>query len=339
MSSEKPKILIVGASPDGLNLNAQIRSYLARGIEDLLSPEQVRSVPYEYGAEAVETYAPDLIIVFGSCMPDICDYNDLKRAAVSAKAHLAFWLHDDPYEIDYNFRAIETADTIFTNDKWALEFYRFDRVYHLPLAACRHAHYREPAEHAQKKFDLFFAGAGFENRVRLIRDIAGSLAGYRFCVRGSGWPEGLAVCRNELVSNELIADHYARSWMVLNVGRDLDLANERFRLPASTPGPRTFEAAMAGCVQLYFVTGLEIEDYFKSDEEILLFDHADEVPDLVETIACDPERAQSIALAAQKRALRDHTYSARARRILDICIPNWCAEENQRMVHYTSAAQ
>jgi spore maturation protein CgeB len=114
--------------------------------------------------------------------------------------------------------------------------------------------------------------------------------------------------------------------VVLNLGRDFDFGNERYRLPATTPGPRTFEAAMAGCVQLYFVTGLEIEDYFTPDREILLFDHTSEVPHILESILSDPDRALEIARAAQNRALKDHSYTARARSILRACFPEWQIE-------------
>lgn len=329
MSPDTPKILVIGASPDAINLNAHSRSYLARAFEDVLSPDRVKTVPFEYGAEAIASFAPHLVLVFGSCYPDSCDYTAIRRASTSVNAHLAFWLHDDPYEFDYNFRATDTADTIFSNDRFAVQHYRFDRIFHLPLAACPHMHYRNQAKYNQKKFDLLFVGAAFNNRIRLLSDIASCLQGRRLCVRGSGWPEGLAGFQNELVPNEAIADLYARSLAVLNVGRDFDLGNDRYRLPATTPGPRTFEAAMAGCVQLYFATGLEIEDYFEPDKEILLFDSADEVPGLIEDLIQNPKRARTIAKAAQDRAFRDHSFQNRTKIILAMCLPNFHLEEAQ----------
>ena len=83
---------------------------------------------------------------------------------------------------------------------------------------------------------------------------------------------------------------------------------------------------MAGCVQLFFVTGLEIEDYFEPGKEILLFDHADEVPDLMKSIIDGSPRAKTIAAAAQKRALRDHSYAERAKRILRECLPAYLTD-------------
>jgi spore maturation protein CgeB len=317
------KLLISGASPDELNINSQLRNHVARAFEPFLGPGGIRNVPYEYAAETILSFAPDLALIFGSIMPDTCDYTAIERAAQSAGAHLAFWLHDDPYEFDFCFKAIESADTIFTNDRWAAQHYDFPRVFHLPMAACEQTHYRDISKHASKSNDLFFAGVGFDNRIRIMRDLASALKSYRTCIRGSGWPTDLPGCRNLFIPNEALADYYVRSWVVLNLGRDFDLGNERYRLPPTTPGPRTFEAAMAGCVQLYFVTGLEIEDYFAPESEILLFDHASEVPAILDSVLSDPDKALAIGRAAQKRALRDHTYTARARSILKACFPEW----------------
>src|ERR1700682_1716446 len=318
--NQSTRVLIVGASPDEVNVNARLRECVAHAFAEVLSPDRVRNTRLEFGAERVSSFLPHLVLVFGSCLPDVCDYAGLRRAAESIGAHLAFWLHEDPYEFDCQFKATEVADTIFTNDRWSLEHYRRDRVFHLPLGACTNAHYRDVRVQPAKTFDLFFAGVAYPNRIRMFRSLEAILGRYRVCVRGTLWPEDLPLCVNDTIPNSDLPDYYSRSLLVLNLGRDHDLANERYRLPASTPGPRTFEAAMAGCVQLYFVTGLEIEDYFDPGTEILLFDDPRDVPEIIDSLLSDPELALRIAAASQERALRDHTYAVRARRILEICL-------------------
>jgi spore maturation protein CgeB len=320
MPSQSIRVVIVGASPDEININAPQRSFVARAFSDLLGSEHVMNITLEYGPEAVSTFGPDLVLVFGSCLPDVCDYGALKRATDHVGAHLAFWLHDDPYEFDCGFKAADVAQTIFSNDRWSVEHYRGGRVFHLPLAACPHEHYKDLTSHPIKKFDLFFAGAAFPNRIRMFRSLEAVLSRYQCCVCGSMWPDDLPMCVNEWIPNSDLSAYFARSLAVLNLGRDFDLANERFRLAATTPGPRTFEAAMAGCVQCYFVTGLEIEDYFEPDKEILLFDDPREIPEIIDSLLSDPERALDIAGASQRRALRDHTYQMRARKILEVCL-------------------
>ncbi|MBU9318159.1 glycosyltransferase [Burkholderia multivorans] len=112
---------------------------------------------------------------------------------------------------------------------------------------------------------------------------------------------------------------HAASLATLNVGRRHDLANERFKLDASTPGPRTFEAAASGTVQCMFIEGLEIDDYYSEQlGEILLFDSPTELRQHIEMLKDDPKRAETIATAAQQRTLREHTYRNRAETVLSI---------------------
>lgn len=66
-----------------------------------------------------------------------------------------------------------------------------------------------------------------------------------------------------------------------------------------------------------FVEGLEISDYYdESSGEILLFDSPAELRQHCEMLRDDPAMAKRIALAAQARTLRDHTYQNRAEKIL-----------------------
>jgi spore maturation protein CgeB len=230
---------------------------------------------------------------------------------------LTFWLHDDPYEFDFNYKILDVADLIFSNDKWAVTHYQHPHVYHVPLGASMVDHFRQirPA----KDRDVFFCGVGFANRVALLRDCSPCLAGANVEVLGAEWPQDLRFARNERVENTALPDYYAGSLITLNIGRRFDLANARFNLDAPTPGPRTFEAAMAGTVQCMFVEGLEIYDYFDPDAgEILLFDSPAELGRHVEMLRSDPAAAASIASAAQKRAISEHTYAHRAARILSL---------------------
>ena len=107
--------------------------------------------------------------------------------------------------------------------------------------------------------------------------------------------------------------------MTINIGRNFNLANNRFQLDPSTPGPRTFEAAMSGSVQLYFSDSLEIADYFTPNKEILLFDSPNSFKLHIEKMLDQPEEAKNIALTAQKRALNEHTYENRCRQLLEKC--------------------
>ncbi|MBU9332415.1 CgeB family protein [Burkholderia multivorans] len=308
-------ILISGASPDSINNNATLRGYVANGFKDLPCVTGIQACSLESAATLARATRPDLIIVFGSCMPSVCHYLDLKQIALDTGACLAFWLHDDPYEFDYSQKIVPLADIVFSNDRWSSMHYDHPNVHHLPLAADLDAHFRAPEK--TKSRDVFFCGVGFANRIQLLRDCASSLSGFKVEVLGAEWPDDLPFAANRRVPNADLPTLHATSLVTLNMGRRFDLANERFKLDASTPGPRTFEAAAAGTVQCMFVEGFEIDDYYSEQNgEILLFDSPAELRQHVEMLRDDRERATTIALAAQQRTRQEHTYRHRAETIL-----------------------
>jgi spore maturation protein CgeB len=312
-----PRVLICSASPDSVNHNSVLRGYVATGFSTLLGGDQVRVSSLESAAQIVRAFAPQVIVVFGSCMPQIANYLELKNAALDLGAQLAFWLHDDPYEFDYAYKVEPLADAIFSNDRWTVTHYRHPNVHHLPLAADPDAHVR-PLQSAKAR-DAFFCGVGFPNRIALLRDCAKALQGLKVEVFGSDWPSNLPFAQNQRIANHELPDLHATSLVTLNIGRRFNLANERFNLDASTPGPRTFEAAASGTVQCMFVEGLEIDDYYDERAgEILLFDTPAQLRQHIDMLRDDPARAQQIAAAAQRRTLADHTYERRAARLLQV---------------------
>lgn len=314
---EAPDVIVVGASPDRINRNAVMRGFVAEGIAEVLGASRVAACSFDDAPAVVEGARPKLVVCFGSCMPDVCNYGPLRDACDRAGAGLAFWLHDDPYEFDFSYRAVHFADWIFSNDSWAAVHYEHPRTYFLPMAASRAAHWRDGT--ATKDRDVFFCGVGFGNRVQLFTDLAPVLGKVRTDVLGADWPDTLPFARNCRMSNAEWSDACSRSLVTVNVGRNLHLANRRFQLDPSTPGPRTFEAALACTVQMYFVDSLEIAQFFEPGEEILLFDDPKSFGDHLARLIDEPAYAQGIAEAAQRRTLRDHTYAARARRLLAHC--------------------
>ena len=307
-------VLICSASPDRVNNNAVLRSYVARGFAEVLSEKQVMSCSLDYAVNAAQHFQPDLIVVFGSCMPASCDYTGLRNYCVRSGAALAFWLHDDPYEFDFNSKIYDYADLIFSNDKWATEHISHPRVFHLPLAADPQAHFRPIVSMMER--DVFFCGVGFPNRRQLLADCAKGLAPFRVEVSGADWDEQLSFCQNRRMPNEALPDLHATSLLTLNMGRRFNLANSKYQLDATTPGPRTFEAALSGTVQCAYIEGLELSDYFTFDEEILVFDAPHELIEVIDSLRADPARRREIAERSQARAMHDHTYAARAAVIL-----------------------
>jgi spore maturation protein CgeB len=326
-----PLVLVVGASPDRINHNAVMRGFVCEGINEVLGPGNAAECGLDVAVPRVLAARPLLVLVFGSCMPDVCDYGPLRDACDRTGAMLAFWLHDDPYEFDFGFRATDVADWVFSNDRWAAMHHNHPRVRFLPLGASPRAHVR--AWRSEKTADVFFCGVGFPNRITLLKDLATSLTGQRTRIQGAEWPSHLTLARNERLSNAEWSDACAGSWVTLNMGRTLHLANRRYQLDAATPGPRTFEAALAGTVQMAFVDGLSISDFFEPGREVLLFDDPQDFATQLEELLADPSRCHAIAESARARALRDHTYAARCRQLL-ACINH----DSLRLTKVTEAA-
>jgi spore maturation protein CgeB len=310
------RVTVTSTVPDALNTNWPIRTYLADGFREAVGEAQVAEAPFELATEAIARGKPDLVVAVGGVAIDGTDLRPLRRAADRADARLAFWLHDDPYEFDYAFRAEALADVIFSNDAWAVPHYRAQEVHHLPMAGCPKRHFREILPPSERAIGLFFCGVGYPNRIALLRRARQALERQVTVVRGDNWPDDLPFARNQRLSPDEAADCARHAMLTLNIGRDLNLANRRYGLPPSTPGPRTFEVALAGCAQLYFVTGLEIADYFEPGREIVLCDSAAELADILLRAAEEPEYFVEIAAAAQRRALQEHCYRHRAERIL-----------------------
>jgi len=310
------RILLVGASPDKCNRNSAMRNYVAEGIIAVLGRDSLLQSSLEQAPMLIELAKPQMVLVFGSCMPADTDYLQLYWASKKCESCLAFWLHDDPYEFDYRYKIMAYADYIFTNDRWSCLHYEHERTYHLPMAASPTAHLRPWVE--PKTTDLFFCGVAFPNRVKLIRDIQQLLSQYSVDIIGAEWPTELTYCINRRIDNVELSNRYAQSLLTLNLGRTFNYANEQYCLSASTPGPRTFEAAMAGACQLFFVDGLEIVDYFVPNQEILLFDSVSELSAAMKRLKAEPDIAKNIGQAAQARCLSDHTYEARIRQLLQL---------------------
>jgi spore maturation protein CgeB len=315
-----PRILVVGASPDESNPNVALRHLVSAAFKGLLSEGRVATSTFGGCVEVAFEFRPDLILVFGSCAPLVCDYTALRSAATAINAHLAFWVHEDPYEFDHHEKFQKIADSIFTNDLGTLVHYDRERVFHLPLAAAPVVHYREVLSATPKSYDVFFCGVAFPNRIEILRQLEPVLSSLRTLVCGRRWPDdNPRIYRNQRIDYSHLPDYYAQSRIVLNIGRHFDKAN-CLRIRPTTPAPRTFEAAMAGCVQLCHSEGDEIEHYFLPDKEIILFSDVGQAPSMLLALLEDPERCSSIAMASQRRALRDHSYSNRAQQILRLCL-------------------
>ncbi len=312
------RILVAPAQPQDTGHDALRRADIVQGLGEVVGGAAVTTCRYESAARQIRRDRPELVLLVGSCLSDRADYGAVRRACDDVEARLAFWAFEDPFEFDAHVKISGLADFLFSVDRWAAEHYSRERVWHLPPAANpRRFGQPMPVAWANRTRDVFFCGQGYANRLQLLADLSPTLAHCRAEIFGSGWDlKAVPNARNaELEPNDISAA-YASSRVVLNIGRAASTANARYQLDPSTPGARTFEAAMAGSCQLLFADSLEVLDYFELGSEILLFDSPADFRVQLERLLADGELAQSIGAAARRRALRDHTYAARARTLL-----------------------
>lgn len=311
-------VLICGEALLESEANASVRGAIHDGFADTLSASRITVASLGSVATAIDAIRPNLVLCVGSYLPDTAYFGELARAAGETGAATAFWATEDPYEKDASFRVEPYFDAIFTCDRWTQRFYDHPRVFHLPLAGCSRRHYRPLSSEgsAEQPIDVLFCGVAFANRREIMARLMPCLAGLHVSVTGPGWGGFGSGCSDQRIDKAELIGRYAQSKIVLNLGRSLNFENSRYQIAASTPGPRTFEAAMAGGMQFFLEDTLEIREYFAEDE-VPGFTGALEFRDMLELYLAAPELRRDTALRAQQRALRQHSYGARANQMLD----------------------
>ena len=232
------------------------------------------------------------------------------------------WVTEDPYELPINLRNAKIFDRVYTNDSASVPSYG-DTGAHLPLAADPEFHYRPLVEdNAGYRYDLFFAGTAWPNRVELLAALMDGIQGLKAKLAISTNPHlppvNLDLPRSSFAwrtPNYEFANFANCTRAVLGLHRDFS-TSPGARTIAATPGPRIFEVALAGGFQLVDGSLPEIGEYFEVGREIVVFNSPEECLHQLRHYLEHPVERIAIARAAQERAKRDHTYAARIERIL-----------------------
>ncbi len=176
-------------------------------------------------------------------------------------------------------------------------------------------HFRVPAED-RFRCDLAFIGNRMPDRETRVEQFffaaAEQAPELRFLLGGEGWesrrlPNNVRWIGHVGTALHNVINSSAR--MVLNINRD-SMAKVGF-----SPPTRVFEAAgSAACLITDQWAG--VDQFFRVGCEILVAKHAGDVVAYLWEISS--ERARSIGAAMRERALREHTYAARTRRVDEI---------------------
>ena len=316
MTGTKPKLLITGLCPDRLNTNIRLREAIREGAVESDFFDEVAAA----SIEVVLAYGQlnfDFVLAVGGAASDTVDFEALRGRCRGAGAVLLFWTHEDPYEFDLNRRILSIPDFYFTNERAALPYYDNEKVFWLPLAGdIQYQRNIKPLE--ERKMDLFFCGYDYPVRVHILERFLHSFGkDFVFGLYGPNMRRRFpGVGDDRFLSTSEMAETARHAILTLNIGRDLAIANSQFSIVAETPGPRTFDIALAGSPQIMFDTGIAIDDFYIRGKEMLTFDEPADIFNTVSDLKADPSKFLAIAKAAQQRTLDQHLYRHRIKTMM-----------------------
>lgn len=247
------------------------------------------------------------------------DGEELDRGICSRLAALCgtslLWVTEDPYEVSVNKENSDLFDLIFTNDSGSVDGYG-KKGHHLPLAASPSIHYREIPDCDDEnnfRYDLFFAGTAWPNRVEFIKRIESSLGEIKLKL-ALPYNEHIPVPNIDMAPssylwrtpNSEFARLANRSRVVLTLHRSFSSSGNVST--ANTPGPRLFEVALAGGFQLVDMSLPEVGQYFDEDAQFAGFRSQEECIEKLKFYLTNATERIAMAKSAQARALREHLY-------------------------------
>ena len=308
------RVLISGTCPRKLNTNYELIAAIADGFRTHDGLEVTLATVNQL-PEGIKAWKPQLVLLVGGLALETIPLALLHHLCSVAGSKFAFWNLEDPYEMDWVLQEGEFFDLICTTDFSSYCFYPGAwRVEHLPLAAPDH-----PAPQAGNRLPAsarwLFCGVPFHNRINWIDSIRHTHPDGLLI--GPNWPSyrhPTQVSRKR-ISRETLLSLYKTMPITLSIGRRHNIANSA-KISPSTPGPRIFEAAGCGAVQLVCDSGLEIGRYYQPNYEFLWARSAEEACECLDRASKEPAMLKHISKRAWERTQSEHLYSHRANAIL-----------------------
>jgi spore maturation protein CgeB len=309
------RVVVTSGTVDAVNTNHRLRHRIAHGFRELGLRCQAwacERLPELLGVQRV-----DLLLITGSIADSSVDLAWLVDKARGQGAEVVFWMHDDPYEFDLHWQLQDLGCLIFTNEPNCVDYYSSQYPVR-PLALAASPLDDLPAFDSciEPQVDLGFCGVAFPQRIAIIRQL--QKAGFSVECWGDLWPNNLIGCLNQRLGPVGLRGLYRRCRFVLNLGRDVSIANRRYQVPASMPGPRTFEAALLGAVQLYLGQSPRIRHYYQPEQGVIEVNTEEEIRQLVARSYDQPHWLHQLGVAAADHTRRHHLYRHRCHDLLSI---------------------
>lgn len=235
----------------------------------------------------------------------------------------AVWFTEDPYEIKVNIETADIFDFVFTNDSSSVSSYN-KKVHHLPFAGSNLFHFNEIPDvvDSHYKYDIFFAGTAWPNRVSLLSKLVDNTklklkialpTNEHLPKIQINLPQSSYDWRTPITEFCKFANH---SKITLFLHREFSTGSGKNK--AETPGPRLFEVALAGGFQLVDMTLSEVSDYFEENKDFIGFYSEEDCLKKINYYIANPHERIQIAKNGQNKARTVHTYEKRVERIFQI---------------------
>ena len=251
------------------------------------------------------SYNPDIILSLKgeTFLPK---YIDKIKKNVNSK--IALWFPDDPRFFNSLVKDIALHyDTIFTYTKNAIDLYKsisVNNVFRLPFGCDPYIHKGGIELQSLKKHALFIGTFSFK-RYKFLKNLI--KLGVPIDIIGSKWRPYLS---KYVVKDAVVGSQYVRMIqsypLVINLHQNINFG----------PNMRTFEVTGSGGI-LLSDRAEDITDFFREDEEILIYDSIKEVSDKIKFLLNDNESLLKISRLSQERCYKFHTYDIRAQEMLN----------------------
>ena len=258
--------------------------------------------------DAIRTAAPDLVLAIGA--PEL-DAETVESLQGISKAKWVNWF---PHDLRGCFDAIAVAaayDRVYaagSDVAGKLKEATNREVDILPLAADPSLYRPLRARDQQYRANVVFAGTATPRREALLAQ----LVEFGLAIWGAGWRKTSLrdYCRGEQVRTEEFVRAYAGATVAVNIHHRLDEDEVE-----ATCNQRLFEIASVGVLQVVDYR-LDLDRWFRPDDEVLVFDTPADLKRTVENALQDLAAAERVAGAGRERLLAEHTYMHRMERIL-----------------------
>lgn len=302
-----------------LNPNAYLTIAVEDALRTLVGAENVLRVDERTLAPAAATGAYELLI----CIDGQRLNAGLIARVKPALRKTVLWVFEDPFMLDYNLVNLDLFDLIFTNDPSCVAAYR-GRGHFLPLAGNRMLQYHDVCQDTDLRYDIFFAGTMWPNRVGVLRRVIAAFpdASMKLVCPTNAYlpplpPQIAARAITTPISHEAFTGFANASRVTLTLFRDY--ASHGSSGLATAPGPRLFELALAGTAQVVEHNSRMSAEHF-ADLDGIMLERSEALVERIAAILADRKLRESLARRAQASVLASHCYEHRLRRLLDVSI-------------------